>query len=130
MQIDKLDHVNIRTSQLDAMIDWYARVLGMKQGYRPDFPFPGAWIYTGTALDDSPAVHLIGIDDDNSVGSESKLKLEHFAFKATGAASFEVKLKQLKEPFRRSDQTSIGLIQYNIWDPDGNHIHIDFNADE
>lgn len=126
MQIGKLDHVNIRTTILEEMIDWYTLVLGMKQGKRPDFPFPGAWLYTG----ESPAVHLIGIEEDNSVGSESKLKLEHFAFKATGAASFEEKLNQLNEPFRRSDQKAIALIQYNVWDPDGNHIHIDFSADE
>lgn len=126
MQIGKLDHVNVRTNKLEEMIDWYTRVLGMKQGYRPDFPFPGAWIYT----EDTPAVHLIGVEDDNSVGSESKLKLEHFAFKAKGAASFEAKLNQLEEPFRRSDQAALALIQYNVWDPDGNHIHIDFDAKE
>ena len=42
MQIGKLDHVNVRTNQLDAMIGWYTDVLGMRTGARPDFPFPGA----------------------------------------------------------------------------------------
>lgn len=126
MKISKLDHVNIRTAQLQTMIDWYARTLEMAQGPRPNFPFEGAWLYIG----DSPTIHLVGIEDDNSVGSESALKLEHFAFKATDAESFETKLNQLEEPFRRSEVKSIGLIQYNIWDPDGNHIHIDFNKDE
>ena len=126
MQIGRLDHVNVRTNQLDNMIDWYTRILGMHSGYRPDFPFPGAWLYTG----DLPSVHLIGVNDDDSIGSESKLKLEHFAFKATGAASFETRLNELAEPFRRSMLASESLIQYNVWDPDGNHIHVDFNANE
>lgn len=126
MQIGQLDHVNVRTNKLEEMIDWYTRVLGLKQGYRPDFPFPGAWMYTG----ETPALHLVGVEEDNSIGSESKLKLEHFAFKATGAAKFEEKLNKLKEPFRRSELASEALIQYNLWDPDDNHIHIDFNAIE
>ncbi|MEJ2178651.1 MAG: VOC family protein, partial [Gammaproteobacteria bacterium] len=56
MQIEKLDHVNVRTTQLDAMIDWYTNVLGMRIGDRPDFRFPGAWMYTGEAA----PVHLVG----------------------------------------------------------------------
>ena len=126
MQIGKLDHVNVRTHQLEKMIDWYTRILGMQQGYRPEFPFPGAWMYAG----DTPSVHLVSVDDDSSIGSEAKLKLEHFAFTATGAAEFEVKLKQLAEPYRLGGLASESLIQYNVWDPDGNHIHIDFHSDE
>lgn len=126
MQIRKLDHVNVRTSQLNSMIQWYTQILGMKQGHRPKFPFPGAWMYAG----DTPAVHLVGTEADGSVGSESPLKLEHFAFSAYGAAVFEEKLKTLSEPFRRSILESAELIQYNVWDPDGNHIHVDFNAHE
>lgn len=126
MQIGKLDHVNVRTSQLSSMIAWYTRILGMTQGYRPDFPFQGAWMYAG----DTPAVHLIGVEEDGSIGSESRLKLEHFAFSATGAASFEEKLKALSEPFRCGEVKSERLIQYNVWDPDGNHIHVDFSTDE
>ena len=59
MEIGKLDHVNIRTTQLETMIDWYTNILGMHSGHRPDFPFPGAWMYAG----DVAAVHLVGIDD-------------------------------------------------------------------
>ena len=126
MQIGKLDHVNVRTSQLDKMIDWYTRILGMHQGHRPSFPFSGAWMYAG----DSPAVHLVEVAQDDSVGSEAKLKLEHFAFKATGVETFETRLNQNNEPFRRSELPSASLVQYNVWDPDGNHIHLDFKSNE
>ncbi len=44
MQIHKLDHVNIRTSRLSEMVDWYRDILGLSSGKRPDFPFPGAWV--------------------------------------------------------------------------------------
>lgn len=122
MHIRQLDHVNVRTTQLDTMVDWYTRILGMRRGDRPDFPFPGAWMYVG----DHPAVHIVGIDGDPATGSETALKLEHFAFSASGRADFEAMLTEQGEAFRISAVPGFGVTQVNIWDPDGNHIHIDF----
>lgn len=126
MQINKLDHVNVRTVQLDVMIDWYGKILGMHSGDRPNFPFAGAWMYAG----DQPAVHLVSIENNDAVGSEVELKLEHFAFSAKGLYQFEEKLRLLDIPFRRSELLEINIVQINVWDPDGNHIHVDFDANE
>ena len=125
MQIGKLDHVNVRTTQLDNMINWYTSVLGLRNGYRPCFPFPGAWMYAG----DSPVVHLVDIDGDPGIGSEANLKLEHFALSATGVNSFVTQLDSLGEKYRRGYLADLSIIQINVWDPDGNHIHIDFAGD-
>lgn len=126
MQIGKLDHVNIRTTALDAITLWYVEVLGLQTGPRPNFPFPGVWLYaSGTVV-----IHLVGIEGAPATGSEASLKLEHFAFSATGVAAFEEQLQALGVRYRRVDLTSINLIQLNVWDPDGNHMHIDFPADE
>lgn len=126
MPIKKLDHVNVRTTQLAAMIDWYTRVLGLQQGPRPDFPFGGAWMYAG----ETATVHLVDIEGSPATGAECSLKLEHFAFKATDYAEFETKLSTMGEHFRCSRVPSVNLLQCNVWDPDGNHIHIDFSTDE
>lgn len=126
MAIERLDHINLRTTQLEVMVDWYTSVLDMRAGERPDFAFPGAWLYLGK----SPVVHLIGIDGDPGVGSESPLKLEHFAFAATGLKKFEAKIQVMGLTCRRSDKPEFNLIQVNLWDPDGNHLHVDFPADE
>ena len=126
MHIGKLDHVNVRTTQLDRMIDWYTTVLGMRSGERPNFPFPGAWMYAG----DSPVVHLVGIDGEPATGSEANLKLEHFALTATHCKAFTDRLQAMGENYRRGDVPEFNIIQINVWDPDGNHIHIDFPADE
>jgi len=126
MQIGNLDHVNLRTTQLDILIDWYTNVLGMHAGDRPNFPFPGAWMYAGKAA----AVHIVGVEGTPGVGSEAELRLEHFAFSATGRNQFEAKLEALGEQYKRFEIPSFNIIQINIWDPDGNHIHIDFPADE
>ncbi|WP_299730395.1 VOC family protein [uncultured Tateyamaria sp.] len=122
MPITRLDHVNLRTSQLEAMIAWYEDVLGLENGARPDFGFPGAWLYAG----EFAIVHLVDASGDAGAGSEAALKLEHFAMRATDAAGFEVRLTARGEDYKRSTIDALGLVAFNIWDPDGNHIHVDF----
>jgi hypothetical protein len=73
-------------------------------------------------------VHLIGVEGDSGAGSESDLKLEHFAFSATGLRAFEDRLRVLCEPHQRVDLPSFGLVQINLRDPDGNHLHASFPA--
>ena len=126
MQIRQLDHVNLRTTQLDALKCWYEDVLGLTAGWRPDFPFPGAWLYAG----ETAFVHLVGIEGDAGTGSESQLKLEHFAFSASGADAFEQRLRHRGETYRKSEMAATRTVAFNVWDPDGNHIHVDFPMDE
>lgn len=126
MQITKLDHVNLRTTQLDTMLHWYTNVLGLRNGFRPFFPFPGAWLYAG----DTIVVHLVGIEGKPAVGSENELKLEHFAFSATEGDDFEAQLRVAGEKYKRVDLPEINLVLFNLWDPDGNHIHVDFSTSE
>ncbi len=126
MPLTRLDHVNLRTTQLEEMIRWYESILGLTLGPRPNFSFDGAWLYLG----DIAIVHIIVIDDDKAVGSEESLKLEHFALRATGLREFEDKLNENNERYRRNDIADFGIAQFNIWDPDGNHIHVDFVLNE
>ena len=126
MQIKKLDHVNLRTTRMPEMIAWYESVLGLENGQRPDFGFPGAWMYAGAHA----FVHLVHIDGTESMGSENELKLEHFAFIASGSSEFEALLKNRDEKYRRVENAGTGLVAFNVWDPDGNHIHVDFPTTE
>ena len=126
MRIRKLDHVNVRTHRLDAMVAWYTKVLGLCAGDRPDFPFPGAWLYAG----DTAVIHLVGVQGSAGAGSEQDLKLEHFAFSATGLGEFETLLRAMPLPFQRINLPSISLVQLHLQDPDGNHVHVHFPAKE
>ena len=45
MSLNSLDHCSIRTVKLDETRDFYVDILGMHDGDRPDFPFPGSWLY-------------------------------------------------------------------------------------
>ena len=42
MTVRALDHVNIVTADLAASIAFYREVVGLVEGPRPAFPFPGA----------------------------------------------------------------------------------------
>ena len=123
MQVHKLDHVNIHTANVERMVEWYGRVLGMPAGDRPPFSFPGAWLYCG----DQPTVHLVGVEEQPQT---SGLRLEHFAFTATGLKGFMDRLKRAGERYDARKVPRSGAVQINVWDPDGNHIHIDFSPVE
>lgn len=123
MNILRLDHANLRTTRLEELIEWYGRVLHMFPGDRPPFSFPGAWLYRhGQAL-----VHLVEVD---KAGTTENLALEHFAFQATGLVEFLAHLKKEKVTPRVGKLPGFGMVQVNIWDPDGNHIHVDFSREE
>jgi len=69
-----LDHVNIRTTNLAGAQAFFTEVLGLTVGWRPDFPFGGAWLYAG----DKDVVHLVEV---SRAGAASKgSSLDHFAF--------------------------------------------------
>ncbi len=125
MKLGTLDHVNVRTRNLERMVDWYGRVLGMREGKRPGFDFPGAWLYTG----DKPYVHLVGVDRPLPAHQDD-LRLEHFALSASGLHGFLDHLKSESVDCKLVKVPDFPIVQVNIWDPDGNHIHIDFPEDE
>ena len=123
MQVRSLDHVNLRTAQLDEMIAWYGEVLGLKPGARPDFAFGGAWLYIGELA----AIHLVEVNEAPAGGD---LHLEHFAMGATGLPSFLDTLTEHGIDYRLARVPGFPIVQVNIHDPDGNHIHIDFDVAE
>jgi catechol 2,3-dioxygenase-like lactoylglutathione lyase family enzyme len=69
-----LDHINIRTSELARTTAFFTEVLGLTVGWRPAFPFPGAWLYAGG----KDLVHLVEVAQPASASKGSAL--DHFAF--------------------------------------------------
>lgn len=124
MPLTAFDHVNVRTSNLDAMISWYATVLDLHAGPRPDFGFPGAWLYLG----DQAIIHLVQVAGQPKAAGD--VTLEHFALRATNMADFLAALETHGVEARISAVSGLPIVQVNIFDPDGNHIHIDFDSAE
>jgi catechol 2,3-dioxygenase-like lactoylglutathione lyase family enzyme len=123
--IRSLDHVNLRTADVDRMVRFYVDIIGLRQGDRPPFDFPGAWLYAG----DRPVVHLVGVDVEPRASSPAgALSLEHFALFADGLGAFVGHLEAQGIAYRRSRQTGSGKTVINLRDPDGNRFHVDFEA--
>ncbi len=121
MPLEAFDHVNVRTANLDAMVDWYGRVLGMPAGRRPEFGFPGAWLYLG----DQALVHLVGVE---VAPASVEPQIEHFAIRASGLEKFLAHLEKEAVAYELAEVPGFGITQVNIFDPDGNHIHVDFQT--
>ncbi|MFW2541332.1 VOC family protein [Primorskyibacter sp. 2E107] len=124
MPLTAFDHVNIRTTNLAAMVDWYGRILGLFPGARPPFHIGGAWLYLG----DQPFVHLVEVVSDPQSGGD--ITLEHFSFRAQDMPAFIALLREDGIEHSIDPVPEFPIVQVNFRDPDGNHIHIDFHKDE
>ena len=123
MALESLDHVNMRTARLDAMCRFYEDVLGLKVGPRPPSPSPGAYIYCG----DRAVVHLVEQPHPARAGEP---QIEHFAFRASGLAEFLEHLREKSVAYWVSIVPELEIRQVNLFDTDGNHIEVAFQAFE
>jgi catechol 2,3-dioxygenase-like lactoylglutathione lyase family enzyme len=134
-----LNHFSIRTLDLAATKDFYVTLLGLQDGPRPDFPFPGCWLYQGPLTDyANAAVHIIGIDTQDTSGLsnylgdriEQKLQgsgaLDHVAFFATGLADMLQRLHSKGIEVRRRDVPGLGLHQLFLDDPNGIVVELNY----
>lgn len=134
MSLQRLDHYSIRTEDLDTTRDFYVDVLGMVDGDRPPFPFPGYWLYCG----DRPVVHLIGLDPEGSHGLTEYMgedrkeahtgggALDHVAFNDDDLEGMRQRLKKLGVDHRERDVPNMPLHQVFVEDPNGITIEINF----
>ena len=124
MTLQAFDHVNILTSNLDAMISWYDQTLGLTSGWRPEFSFPGAWLYLG----ERAVIHLVGVED--APQGYNGVRMEHVAFRASGFDAFIAKLTAAGVDHQVGQVPGTEIRQVNVHDPDGNHLHIDFDLSD
>src|SRR6516225_9950654 len=54
MSVGMLDHYNVSTRNLRDTVRFYEEALGLVNGPRPPFDFPGAWLYS----EGHPVLHL------------------------------------------------------------------------
>ena len=131
MPVNKLEHFLVRAADLAATKAFYETVLGLRDGDRPSFPFPGHWLYLG----DSPCVHLVGTsadaaqgayldDGDRAEANVGSGAVDHIAFSATDLDGMLERLEDLGVPARRREVP--GLVQLFVEDPNGITIELNF----
>lgn len=132
--VEALNHYSVRTADIRRSRDFYVEVLGLVQGERPPFPFPGYWLYCG----DSAVVHIVGQGEDRGLddylGAAEPTpgggSLDHIAFSARGLAQMRARLQRLQVPYRERTVPLLGLRQLFITDPDGITLELNFPESE
>ena len=138
MLINSLDHCSIRTAKLKETRDFFVETLGLKDGERPDFPFPGAWLYIGGAA----VIHLIGVDPDDPsglqeyVGGETRAEFlqgsgafDHIAFRANDSSVLIERLEKADYAYRERQVPNMDLFQIFVEDPNGITIELNYWGD-
>lgn len=138
-----LNHFSVRTMDLERTRHFYEQVLGLTVGPRPDFPFPGLWMYRGDHGDVANAVvHIIGMDPNDPEGLKRYLgdrdpsalqgsgALDHVAFFADGLAAMLSHLSAIGIVPRERTVPSIGLHQLFLDDPNGIVVELNYPAAE
>jgi catechol 2,3-dioxygenase-like lactoylglutathione lyase family enzyme len=122
MALQNLDHFNVYCADLDSSQSFYAEVLGLHAGARPDFGIPGAWLYLGGRA----VVHLVGGRD-----GEAPLRtgpFDHIAFEAEDFQGMRTKMQSLGLDFQEADVPDFNLKQLFVRDPDGVKIELNFRG--
>jgi catechol 2,3-dioxygenase-like lactoylglutathione lyase family enzyme len=117
--ISGIDHINIRTRDLDRLCRFYVGVLGMEIGDRPPFPNPGVWLYAGG----SPVVH-VSVSDEPVVGDTQPF--DHYALNAHGLADVRARLEQAGIDYSLVDVPGRAMKQVFVKDPDGLAVELNF----
>ena len=138
-----LNHFSVRTTDMETTGAFYRDVLGLTVGPRPDFPFPGLWMYRGAHSDIANAVvHIIGIDPNDAEGLKRYLgdrdvgalkgsgAVDHIAFFADGLAAMLAHLNNLGVNVRQRTVPSIGLHQLFLDDPNGVVVELNYPVSE
>src|SRR5258707_906828 len=122
MPLARLDHVTVLCSDLERSRAFYASALGLEDGDRPPFNFPGAWLYVGGR----PVVHLVGGRNEGTKGTGS---FDHVAFAATDLEGTRRRLQQAGVDFRETKVPGRPLHQLFVVDPDGVTIEINVTTE-
>lgn len=141
MPLSKLAHYSIRTTDLERSRHFYTRILGLREGFRPQFGFPGIWLYLGPDESEYGVVHIIGIDPDDPSAVTAYLgdrelpatgtgTVDHIAFLATNVQEFWATLRREGYEWRDRTVPSLGLHQVFVEDPSGVTIEMNFPASE
>jgi catechol 2,3-dioxygenase-like lactoylglutathione lyase family enzyme len=119
-----LDHFNIRTRKLTDTVRFYESVLGLEKGPRPNFAFPGAWMYSeGKAV-----VHLVDISATDEPQKPDSGVVHHVAFASTGFDGMADRLKSRGMPFDARQVPGGELWQIFVTDPNGVMIELNYEA--
>ena len=123
MPATSMNHFTVLTDDVAKTVSFYDALLGLRPGPRPDFDFPGAWLYAG----DTPILHVVG----GRPRSELKAGvIDHMAFTGRDLPATLATLKARDMQYSCRRQVSSGTWQVFFLDPNGARVELDFDRNE
>ena len=123
MRIHAMNHFTVLTEDLDATRTFYIGLLGLTEGPRPRFDFPGAWLYAG----DQAVLHIIA---GRPVPDPPAGVIDHIAFSASDLGGLVARLQEHRIDYVLRRQAGYGPWQLFCHDPNGAKVELDFSVDE
>lgn len=131
MRVTHIDHYNIRLKQSDlkAVRDFYVDVIGLTEGARPKFQFPGYWLYGGS---EAAILHLAATLPETADGispTKPTGQFDHISLKASDQVSARARLKAAGIPFDELPVPGWRMNQIFLTDPAGLKIELTFDME-
>ena len=123
MSVGMLDHYNVSTRNLRDTVRFYEEVLGLVNGPRPPFDFPGAWLYS----EGHPVLHLNDISPTDKPQRPDSGVIDHIAFGSRGFDAIKQHLTGKGVSFRVNEVPNSSRRQIFLNDP--NNVLIELNFD-
>lgn len=119
LPIQSVNHIARLTRRLEESKAFYRDVLGFRELERPNFNFPGAWLYNYGLQ-----IHLIVDDKAPDPDGEISTRDAHVALHVDDLAVAEALLNEHGIPYRTNFVPDRNVTQIFFRDPDGYHIEI------
>ena len=131
MRVTHIDHYNIRLKQSDlkAVRDFYVNVIGLTEGARPKFQFPGYWLYGGS---EAAILHLAATLPESAEGispAKPTGQFDHISLKASDQVSARARLKAAGIPFDERPVPGWRMNQIFFTDPAGLKVELTFDME-
>jgi len=136
--LSHIEHYLVAAEDMERTRDWYRDVLGMQEGWHPDFGFPVFWMYldgkdvvhigrSARQASDNQKAYLGRLAQDSGAGTGA---LDHIAFRATGLKETLAHLRRHGVAFSERRANGQALYQLFMYDPNGVKVELNFDASE
>ena len=124
MSVGMLDHYNVSTRNLRDTVRFYEEALGLVNGPRPPFDFPGAWLYS----EGHPVLHLNDISPTDKPQRPDSGVIDHIAFGSRGFELMKQHLSGKGVQYRVNQVPNSTRWQIFFYDPNNVEIELNFET--
>jgi catechol 2,3-dioxygenase-like lactoylglutathione lyase family enzyme len=127
MSVSAIDHVNLSvpSARLPQMLAFYTGIVGLREGPRPVFPFPGHWLYAEGAS--TAILHLACYAEDEDALEQPTGRFNHVCFRVRGLEAMRARLVGAGLDYREQRSQTSPVIQVFVRDPAGVMVEMSFD---